>query len=56
MKHINLQLSPELLEDLKIICKEQGVSINFYMRAILNDSINKYYERRTFTKDNQTEL
>lgn len=44
MKHLNLQLPTELLEDLKIICKKEKVTMNSFIRIVVKHYIDTYME------------
>jgi len=44
MKHLNLQLSEELLDELKTICKKEKVTMNSFIRTVVKHYIDTYIE------------
>lgn len=44
MKHLNLKLSPELLEDLKFICTKERITMSAFIRIVIKHYIDTYFE------------
>ncbi len=52
-KRINLIIEDESYLDLKEVCKQLDCTVNFYIRTIINDSVNKFNDRRNKYKRNE---